>query len=614
MAPYVAKTLVRNVASILEIKYELDPKVLKEEFVKKADEFIHANTLAIDHQKLMTIKTPSYITLDKLKEYLQPAIPLLDEFSRETINYEVLLKKAQELTERDTDQALESLVHNLCTMNSRAGSQTPFSSVNFGTDTSWEGRTISWSLLKAIDKGLGHGEVAIFPISIFKMKKGITDKGSPNYDLYHRSCEVSARRLFPNWVNLDAPYNLQYYKPEDPNTQAATMGALAYGKVSIRTTESITLDISEVKDFILNHPELIEGEPKFIDFDEHTKYVNLKPGALHIQEGHEKDDNWVSVKKYMFWNDPNAKWFDLTYTYSDIQGVSHKNTLRVTDDHPLRVARNAKWERIFVKDMHVGDILCTNNSRYSDFKVTTITAVHNTEVITGYDFETESDMFNVEEIVSFNCRTRVISNIYNPEKEIYPGRGNLFWTTINLPYIALEAKESMKGQEPEIVFETFLKRLEEVMDDVIDFSYDRFNIIARTKAHSYPFSMGQHEYVGSESLKPDDPIESVIKNGSITVGFIGLAETLIALFGKHHAEDEYAQRKGLEIIRFMRERTDREAKRAHLNFSLMASPAEGCTGRLRNCIQKRFGDIPRITDKKYLVNSTHRQMCLTTAM
>lgn len=384
----------------------------------------------------MTIKTPSYIDETRLEEYLKPIVDTLDDFSRDTFSYDRILRKAQDLTERETDQALEALVHNLCSMQSRCGSQTPFSSVNFGTDTSWEGRTISWSLLKAIDKGLGHGEVAIFPISIFKMKKGITDKGSPNYDLYHRSCEVSARRLFPNWVNLDAPYNLQYYKPEDPNTQAATMG----------------------------------------------------------------------------------------------------------------------------------------------------------------------------------CRTRAISNTYNPEKEIYPGRGNLFWTTINLPYIALEAKESMKGQEPEIVFETFLKRLEEVMDDVIDFSYDRFNIIARTKAHSYPFSMGQHEYVGSESLKPNDPIESVIKNGSITVGFIGLAETLIALFGKHHAEDEYAQRKGLEIIRFMRERTDREAKRAHLNFSLMASPAEGCTGRLRNCIQKRFGDIPRITDKKYLVNSSHRQMCLTAAM
>lgn len=317
--------------------------------------------------------------------------------------------------------------------NSRAGSQTPFSSVNFGTDTSWEGRLVSKCTMQAFDKGLGKGETAIFPIAIFRMKKGITDKGSPNYDLFKMSCEISAKRLFPNWVNVDAPYNLKYYKPEDPRTQIAAMG----------------------------------------------------------------------------------------------------------------------------------------------------------------------------------CRTRVISNVYDPKHEICYGRGNLFWTTLNLPYIALEVKESLEkvtypdGYSKQWLIDAFFKRLDQEIDDILDFSRDRLRIISKRKAFNYPFAMGQHEYVDSEKLNLNDSIEEVIKQGTISVGFIGLAETLITLIGKHHGESEEAQELGLKIVSFMRARMDQESKNTNMNYSLMATPAEGCTGRLCKLIAKRFGIIPGITDKKYLVNSSH---------
>lgn len=325
------------------------------------------------------------------------------------------------------------MVHNLCTMASRAGSQTPFSSVNFGLCTTWEGRLISHSLMKAIDKGLGHGETALFPIAIFKMKTGITDKGSVNYDLFQQACAVSSRRSYPNFVNVDAPFNLPFYKPEDPRTHVATMG----------------------------------------------------------------------------------------------------------------------------------------------------------------------------------CRTRVLNNYFDPENQITEGRGNLFWTTINLPYLALEIKDSLEnvtypdGYSKWVLLDAFFKRLDKVMEDVYDYSRDRFNVVAQRRAKNYPFMMGQREYVGSENLLPEDEIREVIKEGTISFGFIGLAETLVALTGKHHGESEEAQELGLKIIQFMKDKCDMWTKRDKFNYSVMASPAEGCTGRLLRCTRKRFGVIPGITDKEYFTNSFH---------
>lgn len=538
--------------------------------------------------------------------------------------------------------------------NSRAGSQTPFSSVNFGTDTSWEGRLVSKCTMQAFDKGLGKGETAIFPIAIFRMKKGITDKGSPNYDLFKMSCEVSAKRLFPNWVNVDAPYNLKYYKPEDPRTQIAAMGATAKGMVALaiydtkgEVMQTFIGDISLAGEVLLLYPEVINnqnGSKTYQVFDEHTFYLELDPNRVKIADSYSGTRKWVGVKKFMFWADPRAKWIRFTYRYqaeSDTRpqfadGFSEKKKtespdnlcdkefsrrrknfdmeLIVTEDHPLSVYDYdlKKYVRTEADDIPLGvQLQPTNPSAVEAIWISDRDEYHPNGTLVGYDFETESDHFDLDYIVSHNCRTRVISNVYDPKHEICYGRGNLFWTTLNLPYIALEVKESLErvtypdGYSKQLLIDTFFKRLDKEIDDILDFSRDRLRIISKRKAFNYPFAMGQHEYVDSEKLNLNDTIAEVIKQGTISVGFIGLAETLIALIGKHHGESEEAQELGLKIVGFMRARMDQESKNTNMNYSLMATPAEGCTGRLCKLIAKRFGIIPGITDKKYLVNSSH---------
>ena len=308
--------------------------------------------------------------------------------------------------------------------NSRAGSQTPFSSVNVGLSTTWEGRTVTHSLLKAVEEGLGLGETAIFPISIFKMKKGVTDKGSPNYDLFQYACKVSAKRLYPNFLSIDAPFNLIHYRKDRPEYHSSGMG----------------------------------------------------------------------------------------------------------------------------------------------------------------------------------CRTRVIENKVDPQHAITEGRGNLFWTTINFPLIALDAKKEAGLTN---LIPIFMNKLHEIVNSVIQYSLDRFKVVAKRKAKNYPFMMGQHEYVGSEKLLPNDDIESVIKEGAMAVGFIGLSETLVALIGKHHGESEEAQELGLTILNTMKKWVDEASEKYGYNFGVMASPAEGCTGRLLRITRKKYGVIKGITDKEYFTNSFH---------
>lgn len=221
----------------------------------------------------------------------------------------------------------------------------------------------------------------------------------------------------------------------------------------------------------------------------------------------------------------------------------------------------------------------------------------------SYCLETETDRFDANGIVAHNCRTRVLSNTYDPKHAQVTGRGNLFFTTVNLPYVALLVKESLSAGEDLVT--SFIKKLDEVIDDVIDFSKDRFEIVAKRKAKNYPFMMGQHIYLGSETLGPEDEIREVIKQGSITMGFIGLAETLITLCGKHHGESEEAQKLGLKIIGHMRERMDQISEETHMNWTLMGTPAEGCCGRLLRLTRKRFGVIPGVTDHAFLTNSSH---------
>ena len=327
--------------------------------------------------------------------------------------------RAERKTERDTYQSMEGFVHNLNTMHSRAGAQTPFSSINYGTDTSPEGRMVIRNILKALDAGLGHGETCIFPIHIFKVKEGVNyNEGDPNYDLFRMSCKVSAKRLFPNYTFLDAPFNLQYYVPGRPETEVATMG----------------------------------------------------------------------------------------------------------------------------------------------------------------------------------CRTRVMGNVYDPSRQIAYSRGNLSFTSINLPRLALESEGDEK---------LFYEKLKDMLDLVSQQLLDRFEIQASKHIYNYPFLMGQGVWLDSEKLTTRDDLREVLKHGTMSIGFIGLAETLTALYGRHHGEGEDMQRKGLEIIGFMRDYCDKKSQDMKMNFTLLGTPAEGLSGRFIRMDQKRYGKRPGITDREYYTNSFH---------
>ncbi len=328
-------------------------------------------------------------------------------------------KKATEETDKATYQAMEALLHNLNTMHSRAGAQTPFSSINYGMDTSTEGRMVMKNMLLVTEAGLGNGETAIFPIQIFRVKDGVNfNPGEPNYDLFKLSCRVSAKRLFPNFSFQDAPFNLQYYKEGHPETEIAYMG----------------------------------------------------------------------------------------------------------------------------------------------------------------------------------CRTRVIGNVNDPEREITYGRGNLSFTSINLPRIAILANKNI---------DWFFSELDRKIDLVVEQLLERFEIQARKKVHNYPFLMGEGVWIDSEKLNYDDEVREVLKHGTLSVGFIGLAEALKALLGVHHGESEIAQNLGLDIIGHMRKRMDDLSAETHLNFSLLATPAEGLSGRFVRMDRERFGSIEGVTDREYYTNSFH---------
>ncbi len=340
---------------------------------------------------------------------------------------EAEIQKAQEFahyravkeTDRATYQAMEALIHNLNTMHSRAGAQTPFSSINYGMDTSPEGRMVMKNIMLATEAGLGGGETPIFPIQIFRVKEGVNyNPGEPNYDLFQLAIRCSARRLFPNFSFLDAPFNLQYYKPGRPETEIAYMG----------------------------------------------------------------------------------------------------------------------------------------------------------------------------------CRTRVIGNVYDPSREICNGRGNLSFTTINLPRLAIKAKGDLS---------LFFEGLDRMLDLCVAQLLERFEIQCRKHVRNYPFLMGQGVWLDSDQLDWDDEVRQVLKHGTLSVGFIGLAETLKSLTGEHHGQSEKARVLGLEIISHMRSRMDEESAKRGLNFSLLATPAEGLSGRFVKLDKARFGTIPGITDRDYYTNSFH---------
>lgn len=362
-------------------------------------------------------------TLEDNDEYKQKEA----EYLKELLNDDKIVERIQDFAERnaykDTDrrtyQAMEALIHNLNTMHSRAGAQIPFSSINYGTDTSPEGRMVMRNLLLSTEVGLGNGETPIFPIQIFKVKEGVNyNPGDPNYDLFRLACKVSAKRLFPNFSFIDAPFNIKYYKEGHPETEIAYMG----------------------------------------------------------------------------------------------------------------------------------------------------------------------------------CRTRVIGNVYDPSREIVNGRGNLSFTTINLPRLGLKHRGDIKG---------FYEELDSTIDLVIEQLIERFEIQASKKVHNFPFLMGQGIWIDSDKLNKDDEIREVLKHGTLSIGFIGLAECLKALTGFHHGESIESQKLGLEIIGHMRDRMDETSRQFGMNFTLLATPAEGTAGRFVKMDREIFGEIEGITDREYYTNSFH---------
>ena len=410
MAPGVKKTFIKryrmNIARALELLV--------------GDEHAEENAAEIMQKLAEADMSPS---LEPSEEQQATVLALLIEKTGDEVQSKRIMDFAQKHAWQETDkatfQAMEALVHNLNTMNSRAGAQVPFSSINYGMDTSPEGRMVMKNLLHATEDGLGGGETPIFPIQIFRVKEGINfNPGEPNYDLYRLAIKTSAKRLFPNFSFVDAPYNLQYYKPGHPETEIAYMG----------------------------------------------------------------------------------------------------------------------------------------------------------------------------------CRTRVMGNVYDPKREIAPRRGNLSFTSINLPRIAIKANGDVQW---------FFEELERKMQLVAAQLDERMAIISKKKVRNFPFLMGQGVWIDSERLDWNDTVEEVLKHGTLTIGFIGLAEALVALRGKHHGESEESQNLGLEIIGAMRSFTDKLSRERGLNYTLIATPAEGLSGRFIRLDKEKFGVIPGVTERDYYTNSFH---------
>lgn len=706
LAPFVAKSYIRNIAKYLELKLDDDYKFvdnvdehLKHTFIEPIDNYIDSAEHIIDEEGFETIKY-----------YAEKTIPGGGTLDEDFVNK--MHEYARRKTERDTYQAMEALIHNLCTLASRSGGQVPFSSCNFGTDTSEEGRMVSQNFMKAIDAGLGAGETAIFPIAIFKILEGVNTKGCKNYDLYKQSIAVSAKRGFPNWVNVSAPMNLKYYKEGRPETEIATMGCADADELvvwkfhdELRVTVISELwdrceamfGIHDRKDnYALIHPT----DDYFKIYDSNAKkFVNIKTvirndvstnfrkvefsnGRSIIVTGDhplpvegkgrvfvddiEIGDKIPAVTSYLFeekipyfLRNAPCKWWSediysnlirmikfegipnyvyvlpMKYKVECLTTLLDKYGCDVSDEQDEKILKStnrtlALQEALLAEACGIPAEVneCANSAcKYYQVKMhcktvdgkivvpenrdteTTLVTVTGITVLDksapSFDVETESDRFDLSLINSHNCRTRVIGNTYDKNYQQVTGRGNLFFTTINLPYLALEVKENNPSASTEETYQIFLKELDKRIDDCITFSRERFKIACRRKAKNFPFAMGQHLYISSEDLSPDDSIEKAIREGSQSVGFCGLAECLVALFGKHHGESELSQKKGLEIISRMHDLIEEYSEKENVNYSLFATPAEGCAGRLLKACRKRFGLIKGITDRDYLTNSCH---------
>lgn len=466
--------------------------------------------------------------------------------------------------------------------NSRAGAQVPFSSINYGTDTSEEGRMVMKCILETTWNGLGNGETAIFPIQILKIKAGVNyNPEDKNYDIFKLSCKVSAKQLFPNFENLDAPYNAELYIEGRPETEMATMGC-AEGNETVNilfNSNKRTVSLKELWSIGLN-----ELGKLAIKESGNTEYIEVGDIDLRVLDSY--TGSYVKV-----WTLIRNKNVD---NWSQII-LNGGQKLTLTLDHPLHVDGRG---RRTVDKLMVGNKLCHRQLGLLEVCLITkdVQFTNDQSSEYSYDIETESDRFDLSGIYSHNCRTRVGKNVHDQYRSIIPGRGNLSFTSINLPRLGILAHGDIDK-----FYDLLNDRLELVHRQLLE----RFEIQCQKHPRNYPFLMGQGCWLGSDQLGPDDDIRDILKHGTLTVGFIGLAETLVALIGKHHGESDEAQQLGLEIIGHIRKFTDKWSEEEKMNYSVIGTPAEGLSGRFTAIDKQIYGEIPGVTDRDYYTNSSH---------
>ena len=560
ISPYIAKSFGKRLKEVIEIYLGFD---IKDNTIKDFIDCLYDRTGTV------------LGNLDEVKGFINS---LTGE------NTDRIVDKAVKLTENDVFQACEGFVHNLNTLNSRCGSQVPFSSINYGTCKTKEGQMLIENILKATDNGLGNKETSIFPVQIFKIKEGVNaEEGDPSYDLFVKACEVSAKRMYPNFVNIDVPGNIEYYQEGKPETEMATMGALSgETKVTLFTTctaySGITLRLDEVEmNFV--------GDP--IQFDENTVYYNTE--GLFIYDN--IANRYAEIKKFMKFR-VTKPWYRIHCRANSLNGHSFFDFL-ATEDHPLPV----NGVRTLVSDLKEGDVLEVS-AKYAAEMLADAAEVIRIEKVSGeyigYDFETSTDRFDTDYIVSHNCRTKTLAMLDGSAR--VTNRGNIAFTTINLPRLGIISEHNI---------EKFFELLDQRITDCIDELLERVNYIKTKKVYNFPFLMGQNIYLGAEKLGWNDSIEPALKNGTLAVGFIGIAEALKALTGKHHGESEKSYELALKIVRTIRERTDKATKEYGWQFGCFATPAEGLSERFVKIDKKKFGVIEGVTDREFYTNSFH---------
>ena len=593
LAPGITKSYIKNLEAIMKIIYTMNNT--------------YQPAYETDKQIFDSLLSNKEYTLLKNKDLL--AKLLNDKLIINSADIENLINMAIEETEKQTYQAMESLIHNLNTLHTRAGSQVPFSSLNFGMDTSEEGRMVSRNLMKAHNAGLGQGETPIFPILIFQVKEGVNyNPEDPNYDLFKQSMKVSAKRMFPNYVFVDAPFNLQYYDEKDPETIIATMGCVD-GK---ETVDYIFNDV-EYKESIRDMYKRLKNETKMMYHNE-SKYLDLSNLEVYVKDSHESINGlkilrFVKCRKLIKNKDQN-NWMRIQF--------SNGQDLYLTEDHPLPIKETG---RTYARDIQIGQTgYVVENNICEEATIISIEKIGYRNR-SSYDLETITDYFDVSQIVSHNCRTRVIGNVNGKQTPV--GRGNLSFTTINLPRLGIEHGINYRKTHTNKLFDEigFFNELDELIDICIKELLERYNYQKQKRVKNFPFLMQQGLWTGSEKLSPEDVLNHVIDSGTLSVGFIGLAECLVGLIGYHHGENVWtdgckifeekiegaysSQELGLKIIQHMRDRMDEETQKTHLNFSLLATPAEGLSGFFTRIDKSKYGEIPGVTDREYYTNSFH---------